>query len=80
MNTEFDKEDGKLFINYCRGSFLRIKPSIEIPKQVETYENWKFIIREYTLASSLYSITNQPVRHINIDVLLSGGVFIHDLC
>ena len=80
MDVTYTKESRAAFIDYYRTTFTQNEATKKMLDVIENCDDRKTLIRQYTSASSLFGLLNQAIRHMDVEVLLLMGFFIHDLC
>ncbi|CAF1356520.1 unnamed protein product [Adineta ricciae] len=83
MNTQYDDDDMKQMLKYCRQYFAQDANKESIFKDIDeferTYEPNQALLW-YTRESFVYKIINSVLRMDNIDILNIFRCFISDLC
>ncbi|CAF1401652.1 unnamed protein product [Adineta steineri] len=79
LTIDFEAKHIKEFITYCREAFVQNECQLQnIEKLEHDYHN-HIPIWWYTSEQFLYSMLNQALRQMDVDIILRMGFFINDL-
>ncbi|CAF0928934.1 unnamed protein product [Adineta steineri] len=79
LTIDFEDKHIKEFITYCREVFVENEYELQNIKKLERDYHDHIPIWWYTYQYFLYSMLNQALRLMNIDIILRMGFFINDL-
>ncbi|CAF0903752.1 unnamed protein product [Adineta steineri] len=79
LTINFDDEHRKEFINYCRDIYDDDENELQNINQLQTTYKNNIPIWWYTRNAFLYSMLNQALRLMDVDMIIRMGFFINDL-
>ncbi|CAF4373699.1 unnamed protein product, partial [Adineta steineri] len=79
LTIDFEDKHIKEFITYCREAFLENEYDLHNIDKLEGYYRNHTPIWWYTYQYFLYSMLNQALRIMDVDIIIRMGFFINDL-
>ncbi|CAF1445550.1 unnamed protein product, partial [Adineta steineri] len=79
LTVDFDDKHIKEFITYCREAFVENEYELQNIEEFERDYHDRTPIWWYTYQYFLYSMLNQALRLMNVDMIVRMGFFINDL-
>ncbi|CAF4381793.1 unnamed protein product, partial [Adineta steineri] len=79
LTIDFEDKHFKEFITYCREAFIENQYELDNVTRLERDYHDQTPIWRYTCQYFLYSMLNQALRLMNVDIIIRMGFFINDL-
>ncbi|CAF0972193.1 unnamed protein product [Adineta steineri] len=79
LTIDFEAEHIKEFITYCRKAFVENEYELQNIEKLERDYHDQTSIWWYTYQYFLYSMLNQALRSMDVDIIVRMGFFINDL-